>query len=137
VSYTILLTLDRTWLTDPADPTTSPVAAGTRTSTPTAIVRSGTVRAFAGGRRQAAGNKARSRTRSVTFVGLDYAASLQLSETWLGRTLLYRSTLGERFFCAYFSVPSIVATGFSSLNDGRHFDVTVDLVEVDYDESAP
>jgi hypothetical protein len=136
VSYTTTVILTRAWLTDPADPFTSPITAGTRTATAAAFTRTGAVRIYAGGRRQAVGNKGRALTKSVTFVGLSYAQMVQLTEDWIGRTLLYRSKLGERFFCAYFSVPSVTPIDHTSLNDGRGFDITLDLVEVDFDESA-
>jgi hypothetical protein len=135
VSYTASIRLDRAWLTDAMWPTDSPIVSGTTRPQDWSVVREGSVRVYAGGRRQMVTGPAHSRTTPVTFVGLSYAQMLQMTTTWVGRTLLFRSRLGERFYCTYFTA-AVHNIDHTTLNDGRAFNVSVELFEVDFDESV-
>lgn len=136
MTYTTSLALRRAWLVDPLDPTTNPIVCGTTRPQERTDAQEGSVRQYAGGRRQAVVTPVRLVSIPLVLVGLSFA-QWKTVEAWKtsGKVLLFRSVQGERHYVAIFelTVRTILAT---SMNDGRAFNVTVTLYEVDYDESV-
>lgn len=134
--YIAELDLTRAWLTDVLTPDVSPIVSGTVRPSDWTDARDGEVRQYAGGRRQGVGFTSTMRTEAVTFIGLS-ASQLALMRKRKGYPQLFRSALGERFYCEFFELSVHNHPLATSLNGGRGgFDVTVTLYEIDYDESV-
>lgn len=134
MSYTTSIVLTRAWIIDPADPSDRPIVCGTVRPSDWTMAKDGGVRQMAGGRRQGSTGPSKLRTETVVLVGLGYAQMLQVINDWIGKPLLFRSRIGERFYCVFYG-----ASGHNidraSLNDGRAFSMTIDMYEIDYDET--
>jgi len=135
MTYTTEITTTRAWLTLATDPTDTPIVAGTTRQSALSEAQDGEIRQYAGGRRQGVTYPPVLRSVPITFVGLS-AAQLQTFRDRRGVTVLFRSKVGERFYCQYLAIAEAPTQHSSTLNDGRHFDVTVTLYEVDYDEAV-
>lgn len=135
MAYTTTLGFRRAWLTDALAPTNNPVVAGTRRPQDWTLVSDGEVRQYAGGRRQGVKYASELRTEPVQFIGLN-PQQLATLQARLGATQLFRSTIGERFYCVYYSISVHNTSSGTSLNDGRAYDATLTLYEVDYDDTV-
>ena len=132
MSYEIVLSLTRSWLSAADDPLDS-IVFGTARSSDWTLARNGTVRQFGSGRRQGSRGRAILRTLPMQFVGLSSADVLWL-ENHLGDVMLFRSKIGERYFGSFYQLGGR-GIDHASLHDGVYHNVSVEFYELDYDES--
>lgn len=122
----------RAWLVDPADPTTSPLGLGTKTSTDPSLSIDGEYRQYSNGASQMVAFETQTSTVSYVLVNLTRDQRLQL-EQWRGKTLLLRTVDGDRWFVSYLAISPHRRLHTTS---GIRYDVTITFNIVSYDESV-
>lgn len=112
MTTTATLTGNRAWLTDPLTPGGPNVVGGTVRSSPFAEVQDGELIVFAGFRQELAVYDSVTSSLTIAFRALTAAQVTQL-RAWKGRTLLLRTTDGQRYYGGFLSisVPAYLLAG--------------------------
>jgi hypothetical protein len=122
----------RAWLTDPTNPTVSPMRFGTQTTSDPNLAQDGDYRQYSNGASQMVRYDTQTSTASYKIMNLTRTQRNQLNN-WRTKTLLFRSVDGDRFFVSYLAVQP--HRRLRSSDGTPHYDVLVTFNIVSYDES--
>lgn len=135
MTYTVTLSSDRLWLSDPTDPSNVVVCGSTETEG-TVDALDGDIRVYAGGIVEGVVRDQDMRSRTMTLVHLSAADHARVI-AWRGTPLLLRTVDGERFFVFYLNVTShkVLRTTPDDGIGTTTFDCDITFARVSFDET--